>query len=105
MKIKSPADIPRNREQIRNFKRKFDEKIQDDLTVLLLMCKKESKTNEPFLREIVAAPEIQVFPCNDVKRFCCNKDNACILGVDMTYNVGDYYVVVTVYRHKKITEK
>ena len=110
VKIKSPADIPRNRQQIRNFHRNSANNAngnEDDLTVMLFECKEQSKTGDPFVREVVAAPELQVFLCNnlqlkDILRFCCNSINTSILGVDMTFNIGNYFVTVTVYRHKML---
>ena len=106
-KIKSPADIPRDRTQISNFHRNQQSKVADDLTALILHTKEEFKTENPFLREIIAAPELKVFLANeqqliDIRRFCCNPTNAGILGVDMTFNCGEFYVTLTVYRHKML---
>ena len=36
---------------------------------------------------------------NDVVRFCCDSYNFSILGVDPTFNLGDFSVTPTVYRH------
>ena len=99
-KIKSPANIPRNREQIRNFHKAKNVDKEDDLTTIIFKCKEESKSHNPFIREVIAAPELEVFlttdqQLKDIYRFCCNEVNAGILGVDMTFNIGEYYVTVT----------
>ena len=59
---------------------------------------------QAYIREVGAAPETFVFlannwQLNDIMRFCTDKDNCSILGVDMTFNIGDFYVTITVYWH------
>ena len=97
-KIRSPADVPRNREQIRNFRKNSASTVStpDDLTVVMYKCKEQSKNeNEWFIREVCVSPEMHVFLCNriqlnDLIRFCCNDVNTSIFGVDMTFNIGEY---------------
>ena len=36
---------------------------------------------------------------NDVARFCCDTFNFSILGIDPTFNLGDFSVTPTTYRH------
>ena len=36
---------------------------------------------------------------SDMERFCCNPFDFCILGIDPTFNLGDFSVTVTVYKH------
>ena len=45
-KIRSPADVPRNREQIRNFRKNSASTVStpDDLTVVMYKSKEQSKT-------------------------------------------------------------
>lgn len=38
----------------------------------------------------------------DVERFCTNPAEFSILGVDSTYNIGNYYATITTYRHLMI---
>ena len=89
VKVRSSSDIPKNREQIWNFERQSDDKTQNDITMLLLCTRKNPKLIIHFLREISEAPELQVYFCrreygdtmwND---FCCNKNNAGILCMDI----------------------
>ena len=102
VKVRSSSDIPKNREQIWNFERQSDDKTQNDITMLLLCTRKNPKLIIHFLREISEAPELQVYFCrreygdtmwND---FCCNKNNAGILCMDI---INKNYV------GKKSTEK
>ena len=106
-KIKSPADVPRDRTQISNFHKNSELKENDDLTTVILLSKEEFKSGNPFIREVIAAPELKIFLCNnqqlaDIRRFCCNPNKAGILGVDMTFNCGEFFVTITVYRHKML---
>ena len=49
-------------------------------------------------------PELSVFVASnqqlkDIERFCTKVSSFSILGIDPTYNIGNYYVTVTTYRH------
>lgn len=42
----------------------------------------------------------------DVSRFCgCGVEEKPVLGVDPTFNLGDFYITPTVYEHKLIVNK
>ena len=43
-------------------------------------------------------------PLADVVRFCTNPEEFGILGIDVTYNVGDFYVTTTTYKHLAIVD-
>ena len=36
---------------------------------------------------------------SDIEQFCCNLFDFCILGIDPTFNLADFSVTVTVYKH------
>ena len=44
---------------------------------------------------------------NDVLRFCANNNPgfSSVLGIDPTFNLGDFYVTTTVYEHKMVRNK
>jgi len=42
---------------------------------------------------------------SDIEKFCTQNKNFCVLGVDTTFNIGNYYVTVTVYRHQMLLNK
>ena len=49
-------------------------------------------------------PELSVFVASnqqlkDIERFCTKVSSLSIFGIDPTYNIGNYYVTVTSYRH------
>ena len=41
----------------------------------------------------------------DVVRFCTSPEEFGILGIDITYNIGDFYVTTTTYKHLAIVDK
>ena len=88
-------DVPQDRAQISNFHKNSQLKENDDLTAIILRSKEEFKSGDPFIREVIAAPELKVFLCNNqqlenIRRFYCNPNNAGILGVGMTFNCGEF---------------
>ena len=40
----------------------------------------------------------------DIRRFCCI-ENGCVLGIDKTYNLGEFYVTPTVYKDLSVESK
>ena len=43
---------------------------------------------------------------NNIKRFCCRKDNdSGVLGMDKTYNLGQFHVTPTVYKDKSVIKR
>ena len=41
---------------------------------------------------------------SDIKRFCCKEKDA-ILGIDKTYNLGDFHVTPTVYKDLSVMRR
>jgi hypothetical protein len=110
----SSSDLCRDRKQAWNINHKVKntassfEPLQfgkkDDLAEVMKRCKSERK-GEEFVREVVGAPEPRCVlankrQINDLITFCCaDRPNNCVLGVDPTFNLGEFYVTFTVYRH------
>ena len=42
---------------------------------------------------------------HDVDRFCCDKEEFSILGVDPTFNLGDFLVTITTYKHLLLQDR
>ena len=69
------------------------------------MCKEsEGRVNDSFVRLVNAAPYPMMvlaydYTLNDLARFCTAAENFSILGVDPTFNLGEFDVTVTTYRH------
>lgn len=88
------------------------EKSKERYTLFAVMekCKREQSKSMPFIRSVLAAPEPICLFCNDrqlhdVKHFCCNAINFSILGVDATFNLGEFSVTITTYRHLLLEEE
>ena len=111
----SVGDLPRNRTQAYNIKRKqLQQKMmgssgsslhetRDMLYVVMEQCKCAEKTNK-FVQDVTCAPEPMAVLSNeqqisDLERFCCNPFKFCILGIDPTFNLGEFSTTVTVYKH------
>ena len=41
----------------------------------------------------------------DVVKFCCNPEEFSIFGVDVTYEIGDFFVTTTSYKHLMVIDK
>ena len=110
------GSIPRNYTQAKNTKRKLgltpgsSNKGTGDplLTVLEL----QKSTFQGFIREVVCndLPTITLFTdwqMEDLIKFCCHKKPGMIseLGVDVTFQLGPFYVVVTTYKNTLFTVK
>ena len=66
--------------------------------------KRGKKNEDSFVRQVNAAPYPMMcltfdWTLHDLARFCTNPNNFSILGVDPTFNLGDFDVTVTTYHH------
>ena len=82
---------------------------RDELMRTIFRCK---KLGENFVREVQSAPEeISVLATDtqisDIVRFCVlpNLAECTPLSVDLTFNLGEFYVTVTSYKNKKLKIK
>ena len=118
LKARSAGDIPRNRVQAYNINRKMKQKTVlnslggncnslrdtcDMLFVVMEQCKSAEK-HEAFVQDVTCAPELMAVLCNeqqlrDMERFCCDPFNFGILGIDPTFNLGEFSVTPIVYQH------
>lgn len=102
----SAGALPRNRQQVKDAKRKGTNKQEfDPLYSVMHMCKaSEGKGSDSFIRMVNAAPYPMMvvaldYTLNDLVRFCTSPEKFGILGVDPTFNLGEFDVTVTTYRH------
>ena len=68
------------------------------------LCIEDQSRVDPFVRSVTAAPQATCVlatneQLNDLIRFCTNPDNFSILGIDPTFNLGEFAVTVTTFRH------
>ena len=101
----SAGALPRNRQQVKDAKWKDTNKEFDPLYSVMHMCKEgEGKGGNNFIRMVNAAPYPMMlmafdYTLNDLVRFCTSPEKFSILGVDPTFNLGEFDVTVTTYRH------
>lgn len=102
----SVGDMPRNRKQVRNARYKLSDPQpkKDTLYEVMKMCIDDQSRADPFVRCVQAAPEATcVLATNnqlhDLERFCTGSGVFSILGVDPTFNLRDFALTVTTYRH------
>ena len=101
----SAGALPRNRQQVKDAKWKdTNKKDFDPLYSIMHMCNEgEGKGGNSFIRMVNAAPYPMMliafdYTLNDLVSFCTS-ENFSILGVDPTFNLGEFDVTVTTYRH------
>ena len=102
----SCGSLPQNRKQISNMKRcmKAECTDKDPLFSVMEQCKKEQSLADPFLRMVQAAPDAMCLltsdcQLNDMVRFCTDPLQCSVVGVDPTFNLGEFSVTVTTYKH------
>jgi hypothetical protein len=108
LKASSVGQLPRNRKQAYNLKQGTSSKSagtvgKDLLYVMMAQCKQAEK-NERFVQEVTCAPEPMAILCTDqqlgdMERFCCDPNEFAIMGIDPTFNLGDFNVTPIVYQH------
>jgi len=114
LKASCAGSVPRNRQQAADMRRRTEESVgtsvftkkKDPLFSVMLMCKESEggKPGDAFVRLVSGAPEPMTvltfnWSLNDVERFCTTDKQSTVLCVDPTFNLGDFYVTVTTYRH------
>ena len=84
---------------------------QDELYDLTLKSKEEEETGKVYIRRLQVAPSPACVLASDrqvqdVKRFCANTtENFSVLSIDITFNIGDFYVTPTTYRHLLLDDR
>ena len=102
---KAVGDLPRDRKQVYNIQNRDNPQSSDALLSVMAMCKESfGKESEQFVRIVTSAPEPMCILCTDsqlfdVERFCTGSGNFCPLTIDPTFDLGDFSVTVTCYRH------
>jgi hypothetical protein len=104
--VQSPGEIARNVRQAKHYRASGTSSTtaNDSLLEAIDSCKSEVRDSNKFVREVIPAPEFCILLASDqqlkdVERFCCNPESFCVLGVDPTFNFGDYNLTVSTYRH------
>ena len=106
MGAKSACDLPRNCQQVKNLKYSSSAGSHapaDVLAHVMQMCKESSGSKTALVRSAEAAPEPMCVLATDqqlvdMERFCTG-DPSSVLNVDLTFNLGAFYVTPTTYHN------
>ena len=108
----SCGSVPRNRKQVANVKSsmKVEPSVKDPLFSVMEECKQQQSRADPFLRMVQAAPDAMCLLTNsrqlhDMARFCTDPTQCCVLGVDPTFNLGEFSVTVITYKHLQLIDR
>lgn len=100
------ADLPRDSKQVINARQQSQNKAYEDEFASLL----DRLKNDEALRNLqwTPAPRVVYFideQVDDIIRECCHPNSRCILSIDTTFNVGNFYVTTTMYQSEKVISK
>ena len=108
----SCGSLPRNRKQVANAKSnlKIEPTVKDPLFSVMEECKQQQSRADPFLRMVQAAPDAMCLlansrQLNDMARFCTDPNQCCVLGIDPTFNLGEFSVTVITYKHLQLIDR
>lgn len=105
MSRKSSSDVPRSVDQVKYERKKLGSKHEkDQLAELISLSNNGSVRNVqvgPGVRAVLATEE----QLADVVKFCTDPEEFGILGIDVTYDIGDFYITTTSYQHLSRIDK
>ena len=100
----SCGSLPRNRKQVAHAKSnlKIGPTTKDPLFAVMEECKQQQSQADPFLRMVQAAQDAMCLltncrQLNDMAKFCTDPNQCCVLGIDPTFNLGEFSVTVITY--------
>ena len=108
------GDLPRNALQATRIKCKMatvkHPNASDPLQALVVKFKEINGSPSQFIQSIrlVPDPVIVLFnqvQLNDLEQFCTSQDKASVLGIDVTFNLGRFYVTMCSYQNFKIVNE
>lgn len=116
LQASSASDLPRNREQVKNFRwrvrPKKSKSVADSLVILLQECKRQqlNQGKDLFIRDVTAAPELRCILVYDwqlkqIEQFCTDPRHFSVFSADPTFNLGNFNLTVTTYRHLKVVTR
>ena len=112
LNVTSCGSVPRNKKQVSNIKSTLKPKCteRDPLFAVIEQCKQEESQVQPFIRNVQGAPDAMCVlasdnQLHDVARFCCDPKLFSIFGIDPTFNLGEFSVTVTTYRHLQLLDR
>ena len=113
--VDSTGTLPRNVNQVKYIKKKQQEPgpaNKDPLASVMELQKTTYCTFRGFLREIVCndLPTVMLFTdrqLNNIVKCCCHRrpNQVSELGVDLTFQLGPFYLLVTSYKNTVLKVK
>ena len=104
---KSTGDLPRNRQQIYNMNK--HQKSQDPLYSLILEIQYLGGDEDQFIRKLKLAPEPSMilaydYQLTELEAFCTEPTYHSVLGIDPTFNLGQFHLTVTTYKQLQLVK-
>ena len=105
------GDLPRDASQASRIKCKrvpcIPSRSTDPLQGLVVKFKEQSGQRNQFVQaiQLVPDPTIVLFndmQINDIEQFCTHQGKTSVLGIDVTFNLGPFYVTVCTYQNLKV---
>ena len=94
------ASLSRNKTQIYNARKNSNSKEgKDEIFDLLELLKQHQSTREVLIGSSPCAILASQKQLDNIVRFCCQEHDFSVLGIDATFNLGDFYVTLTTYRN------
>ena len=110
--FQSHGVLPRNRQQVSDVKRNSKpKKDKDEMCELIKMSRREVSQLKPFVRRVQVTPEPSCIVASDrqlydLVRFCTTQFlPASVLCIDTTFNIGNFFVTPTTYKHKILVDR
>lgn len=108
---KGPCELPRNERQVTYIRSKSSNEVSStnfDHVFAIMQSAKEEDATGKFVRETRPSPEPAFIVArdrqlDDLVRFCTVPEGFTVLTVDPTFNLGDFDVTPTTYRHGLLT--
>ena len=96
--------LPRNLDQIKNYRRTGHTKDSNVLYSVMLQCKSSQGSADAFVQDVKAAADPQSllffnWQLQDFVQFLTNDKVFGIFTANTTYNLGEFYVTPTTYKH------
>ena len=100
--------VPRGISQVKYERAKLRKKhSKDALAELIEKCK---GSKGAFVHALQASPGVRAVlatksQLQDLEKFCCNPEEFSVFSVDVTYDIGDFFVTTTTYKHLMLVDR